>query len=82
MAAGGMGDALTGIVGGLLAQTIARFKRISKSVPPPVHCVALGACLHGLSGDLAIEGVSEIGVSASDVIYKLPFARKLLEESL
>ena len=82
MAAGGMGDALTGIVGGLLAQMIARFNRSSKSVPPPVHCVALGACLHGLSGDLAIEGVSEIGVSASDVIFKLPFARKLLEESL
>ncbi len=82
MAAGGMGDALTGIVGGLAAQTIARFKKNSKSFPPPVHCVALGACLHGLSGDLAIEGVSEIGVSASDVINKLPFARKLLEESL
>ena len=85
MAAGGMGDALTGIIGGLLAIEL---KRNSKSAwvgaeavdLSALHIVGLGAYLHGVAGDLAVEGRSEAGLSASELIEKLPFARTKIQD--
>jgi ADP-dependent NAD(P)H-hydrate dehydratase / NAD(P)H-hydrate epimerase len=59
MASGGMGDVLSGILGGLLAQGLS---------PPEAAC--LGAYLHGDVADrIAADG--EIGLQASDVIAGL-----------
>jgi len=63
MASGGMGDILTGIIGGLLAQRI-----------EPADACKLGVFAHGLAGDLAAEQSGEAGIIASDVANKLPNA--------
>ncbi len=64
MASGGMGDALTGIVGGLLAQGL-----------PALDAARLGAYLHGLAGDLAAARIGgEAGLVCSDLIDAIPRA--------
>ena len=57
MAKGGSGDALTGMLTGLLAQ----------GYTPKEACL-LGVYLHGLSGDIAITETSESSLLASDLI--------------
>ena len=84
MAAGGMGDALTGIIGGLLAielkrQSKAESRDSETSAPSTLHITGMGAYLHGLAGDLAVEGRSEAGLSASELIEKLQFARAKIQ---
>jgi NAD(P)H-hydrate epimerase len=59
MATAGMGDVLSGVIAGLLAQ----------GLEPPVAAVA-GACLHGSAGDRA-AAAGERGMSARDVIAEL-----------
>ena len=61
MASGGMGDVLTGIIGGLLAQRYT-----------PEHACQLGVFLHGYVGDLAAEEKGEVGILAHDLIDRLP----------
>jgi NAD(P)H-hydrate epimerase len=61
MASGGMGDALTGIVGALLAQ---RFVQ--------EDAMKLGVFLHGFVGDRLAQENGEIGMIASDIIDALP----------
>jgi hydroxyethylthiazole kinase-like uncharacterized protein yjeF len=61
MATGGMGDVLTGAIGGLLAQKL-----------KPWDAACAGVYLHGLAGDLA--KVSDRGLLASDVAESLPKA--------
>ncbi|MBM4258562.1 MAG: NAD(P)H-hydrate dehydratase [Deltaproteobacteria bacterium] len=61
MASGGMGDVLTGIIGGLLAQ----------GYPPALAC-QLGVFLHGYVGDRAAEEKGEVGIIARDLIDRLP----------
>lgn len=63
MASGGMGDVLTGIIGGFLAQ----------GYNPDDACV-LGAFAHGLAGNLAAERKGEIGITAGDVADAVPEA--------
>jgi NAD(P)H-hydrate epimerase len=64
MASGGMGDALTGIVGGLLAQGLLA-----------LDAARLGAYLHGLAGDLAAARIGgEAGLVCSDLIDAIPRA--------
>ncbi len=63
MASGGMGDVLSGIVGGLLAQGL-----------PPALAAALAVCLHGRAADLAAQA-GERGLLATDLI---PHLRSLL----
>jgi NAD(P)H-hydrate epimerase len=57
MATGGSGDVLTGLITGLLAQGF-----------PPLDAAMAGVYLHGLSGDLAVEGSSEEALIAGDLI--------------
>jgi NAD(P)H-hydrate epimerase len=60
MAKGGMGDALTGIIGALLAQGL-----------PALEAVKAGVFLHGCAGDLAAQRVSEPALLATDLIASL-----------
>lgn len=59
MASGGMGDVLSGILGGLLAQR-----------QPPAEAACLGAYVHGAVADAAAAD-GEIGLLASDLIAGL-----------
>lgn len=71
MAAGGSGDALSGIIAAFAGQGLSAFE-----------AAACGAFLHGKAGDLAAEYVGEICMNAEDIISFLPLAFKnALEES-
>ena len=66
MASGGMGDVLTGVVAGLLAQGCSG-----------IDAASTGACLHAAAGDAAARG-GERGMLAGDVIAALrPLADRL-----
>ncbi len=65
LAKAGSGDVLAGIISGLLAQKC-----------EPFHAAKLGVYLHGLTGDLAKNDLTEYGVLASDQIRYIPFAIK------
>jgi NAD(P)H-hydrate epimerase len=71
MASGGMGDVLTGIVSGLLAQGY---------VPEEACC--LGVFLHGYAGDKAAEEKGEAGILARDLIERLPNSLRALRRSV
>ena len=60
MAKGGMGDALTGIIGALLAQGL-----------PALEATKAGVFLHGRAGDLAAQRISEPALLATDLIESL-----------
>jgi NAD(P)H-hydrate epimerase len=62
MAAGGMGDVLTGLIAGLIAQ----------GVPPPAACQA-GVYLHGLAADL-LAAAAPYGYLATEVAAAVPKA--------
>ena len=56
MATAGMGDMLSGIIGGLLAQGLA-----------PSQAAQLGCCLHSAAADLAVEERGARGLAATDI---------------
>jgi len=64
MASGGMGDVLTGVIAGLLAQ---------RAQAKTMHALAarLGVCVHGRAADVAAHQDGERGMLASDVIAML-----------
>jgi len=57
MASGGMGDVLTGVISGLLAQGL-----------PPMHAVQLGVCLHATAADRQVSEHGQRGLLATDLI--------------
>jgi NAD(P)H-hydrate epimerase len=59
MASGGMGDVLSGVIAGLLAQQ-----------PNLAEAATLGVCLHATAGDLAARD-GERGLLASDLLGPL-----------
>lgn len=63
MATGGTGDALTGIITGLIAQGLT-----------PADAARLGVYIHGLAGDLAAKEKGMIGMIAGDLIERIPAA--------
>ena len=63
MATGGMGDVLTGIIAGLMAQGV-----LSEQAG------ALGVYVHGLAGDIVSERLGTHGLIASDVLEAVPEA--------
>ena len=60
MATGGMGDVLSGIIAGMLAQGFS-----------PVDAARLGVCLHGRSADMEAEKLGERGLLATDLFNSL-----------
>ncbi|MGD9155378.1 MAG: NAD(P)H-hydrate dehydratase [Bacillota bacterium] len=63
MATAGMGDALAGIIGGVLAQGLT-----------VAQASVGGTYLHGLAGDLAARIKGPIGIVAGDLVEQLPAA--------
>lgn len=67
MATPGMGDALSGIVGALMAAKM-----------EPFEALALGVFLHGHAADRVAKRIGEVGYIADDLISELPAARASL----
>ncbi|MBN1558539.1 MAG: bifunctional ADP-dependent NAD(P)H-hydrate dehydratase/NAD(P)H-hydrate epimerase, partial [Lentisphaerae bacterium] len=63
MACGGMGDVLSGLLGGLLARGLA-----------PLEAARLAVYLHGRAADLAARRASQESLTAGDVASALPGA--------
>ena len=63
MATAGMGDVLTGMIAGLMAQNV-----------PSETAAFLGVYLHGLAGDIAAEKLGMHGLIAGDVLKAVPQA--------
>ncbi len=61
MATGGMGDVLTGMVGGFLAQGLV-----------PLEAAKIGVFLHGLAGDWVAHQKGERGMAATDLMEVIP----------
>lgn len=70
MASAGMGDVLTGILVGLLAQGI-----------PPFETAQLGTFLHGLAGDITALKLGQISMIAGDVIEAIPEAFRHIQQT-
>lgn len=66
LAKGGSGDVLTGLLTGLLART-----------GNMLTTAVCGMYLHGLAADLAVNGIHEESLTATDIIDHLPTAFKL-----
>ncbi len=60
MARGGMGDALTGMIGAFLAQGLA-----------PLDAARAGVYLHGAAGDIARDRHGEVAMLATDLMAAL-----------
>lgn len=67
LAKAGSGDVLTGMIAGLMAQGLT-----------PLKAACLGVYLHGKSGEMASEKLTEYGVLASDLLEAIPMALKAL----
>jgi ADP-dependent NAD(P)H-hydrate dehydratase / NAD(P)H-hydrate epimerase len=63
MARGGSGDILTGMIGAFLGQGLSGFEAAKYAV-----------YLHGLAGDLAAKANTQLGMTASDIVDKIPGA--------
>jgi ADP-dependent NAD(P)H-hydrate dehydratase / NAD(P)H-hydrate epimerase len=61
MATPGMGDALSGIVGALLAQGM-----------PPINALMFGVFVHGYAADRVADRMGRVGYIAGDLIDELP----------
>lgn len=67
LASGGMGDVLTGLIGGLLAQGLSA-----------ADAAVLGAYLHGRAADRLLPAMGNAGMIAGDLLRELPATRKEL----
>lgn len=73
MARGGSGDALAGLMAGLLVQRNVQNPAYIDRVPDAVW-------LHGRAGDLAAAEKGEYGMNIGDLIEQIPYAMKECEE--
>ncbi|MBN1866571.1 NAD(P)H-hydrate dehydratase [Candidatus Sumerlaeota bacterium] len=69
LAKGGSGDVLTGLIGGLLAQGC-----------PALEAACAGAYLHGLAGNRARAEIGARGMTAGDVLNRIPAVLRMAEE--
>jgi NAD(P)H-hydrate epimerase len=75
MATGGMGDILAGVIGALLARLADRHDLTDAEYDELfLRLVAVGAHIHGAAGDLAARELGEYGMTARDVLPKIPAA--------
>jgi len=63
MASGGMGDVLTGVIGGLIAQGM-----------PTEEAARAGVYLHGAAADMIAKKIGAVGFLATEVIAAIPLA--------
>jgi NAD(P)H-hydrate epimerase len=70
LASGGMGDVLTGLIGGLLSQGLS-----------PGDAAVLGVYLHGRAADRLQQTLGNAGMVATDLLRELPATRKELFDS-
>ncbi|HLD74456.1 MAG TPA: NAD(P)H-hydrate dehydratase, partial [Bdellovibrionota bacterium] len=70
MASAGMGDVLTGMIAGLLAQGL-----------KPLQAAQLGVYLHGFIGDRLKDEKGVAGLLASDLMSKIPESLELFKTS-
>jgi ADP-dependent NAD(P)H-hydrate dehydratase / NAD(P)H-hydrate epimerase len=70
LASGGMGDVLTGLIGGLLAQGLSA-----------EDASVLGVYLHGFAADRLSHSLGTAGMLASDLLREIPATRRALRES-
>jgi NAD(P)H-hydrate epimerase len=68
MATAGIGDALTGVIAGFLAQGLS-----------PLDSAIAGTFIHGLAGDFALKEKGTRGLITRDLIEQLPAALRDLE---
>ncbi len=68
MATAGMGDVLTGVISGLMAQKVSS-----------ANAATLGVYLHGLAGDISAKAIGVHGLIAGDVLRAIPQALISLE---
>ena len=61
MATGGMGDVLSGMIGGVMCQGV-----------PAFEAAGDGVWLHASAGDLIAENSGAVGMLASDMIKQVP----------
>ena len=64
MATAGMGDALSGIIGGLMSQGL-----------PAFEAAGVGVWLHASAGDLIAKNSGAVGMLARDLIGQVPYVR-------
>jgi ADP-dependent NAD(P)H-hydrate dehydratase / NAD(P)H-hydrate epimerase len=67
MSTPGMGDALSGIVGALMARHL-----------PPLDALVFGVFVHGYAADRVAERMGQVGYLAGDLIEELPAALQAL----
>lgn len=72
MATAGSGDVLSGIIAGIFVSN-------NISMYEAAFC---GAYIHGMSGDIAAEKLTEISVTATDIIDNLSYAYKRVIENV
>lgn len=70
LATAGTGDVLAGLIGALLAQSLA-----------PFEAACLGVYLHGLAGERVSGRLGSAGLVASDLPYEIALARRALAGS-
>jgi NAD(P)H-hydrate epimerase len=82
MATAGSGDVLTGIITGLAAQILCRKAAGAYSAEPQLSDLSkaaiLGAYIHGMAGDIAVQKTSEYAMVARDLIDNIHEVFKLL----
>lgn len=69
MATGGAGDVLTGIIAALAAQGY-----------EPFEASKIGVYVHGLAGDICEAEIGQVGMTAIDILDKVPKAFKTIQE--
>lgn len=69
MATGGSGDVLTGVIAALSAQGYSAYE-----------AAKIGVYVHGLAGDICEEEIGQMGMTAMDIVEKVPKAFKILSE--
>jgi hydroxyethylthiazole kinase-like uncharacterized protein yjeF len=69
MATAGVGDILTGMIAGFIAQGFS-----------PLSACNAGVYIHGLAGDLAVLDKGELGTLAGDILELIPTALKQIVE--
>lgn len=71
MASGGMGDVLAGICGAMLAAGCSQQARSGAGFDASM-AARLAVCAHGEAADLAVAGLGERGLLATDLLLRLP----------